>query len=305
VNQTTATVDQGGTRDEYSFEVAGVGIRLRSKGMLFRYDARREVFAEVADKPEIDLRVSMEVLDSAPAGRLVFDSGMVWRLFEDNGEHVFRFSSPAIGPIPYKELRVSMDGEHGEIILHEPYHRGRAVDPLEYPLDELLVVNRLGRRLGCELHACGIVDENGLGWIFCGHSGAGKSTLAHLWADRPVTVLSDDRIILRVMDGSVRMYGTPWHGEAGFSVARDAALAGILILEHATENRIVPLDMLDAVSELMARAFLPFHDAVALDTAMDTLTAATERVPCGRFGFTPERSAIDCIEEWMMGAHRA
>ncbi len=305
MNAFAAAVSKDGLAGEYSFQVAGVGIRLQTEGMPLRHDARREVFAEVVARPEIDLRVSMQGLDAMPAGRLVFDSGMVWRLYEDNGEKVFRFSSPMLGPVPYKELRVSKDYREGIIILHEPYHRDRPIDPLEYPLDELLVVNRLGQGLGCELHACGIVDEDGRGWIFCGHSGAGKSTLAHLWAGRNVTVLSDDRIILREMNGSVRMFGTPWHGEAGFAVAASAPLAGILVLEHALNNQIDPLGKLEAVSELMARAFLPFYDAMALDTAMDTLTAATDEVPCGRFWFTPDGTAIAYVEEWMGGVHRA
>jgi len=282
-----------------------VGIRLRADDVVFRRDSRREVFVTSVPSPAIELVLELRPLDRMPQGRLVFESGMVWRLFEDNGEQVFRFTSSVIGPIPYKELRISAGGRTGRIILHEPYFRGFPVDPFEYPLDELLVVNELGRGLGCELHACGIVDDNGLGWIFCGHSGSGKSTLAHMWADTPMTVLSDDRIILREIDGSVRMYGTPWHGEAGFSVARDAPLAGILVLEHALENRIVPLGRLEAVSELMARAFLPFYDLVSLDTAMDTLDVATEGVPCGRFGFTPDREAVVCVEDWMRRSHRA
>ena len=235
----------------------------------------------------------------------MFDSGMVWSLFERGREYVFRFASPMVGPLPYKELRISKDYRRGEVILHEPYHRGRSVDPLEYPLDELLVVNRLGQGLGCELHACGIVDEDGRGWIFCGHSGAGKSTLARLWTERGVTVLSDDRIILRATDGSIRMFGTPWHGEAGFAVATSAPLAGILVLEHAPVNRIKPLGKLDIISELMARAFLPFYDTVALDTALDTLTAVASVVPSGRFGFVPDETAVAHVQQWMGSVHRA
>ncbi len=288
------------TDGAYTFQVAGVGVRVQADvGIPLRIDGRRLVFVGACPDPEIDLHVRMQRLGLEPSGRLLFDSGMVWRLYEDSGEHTFRFSSPVLGPIPYKELRVTRDFRKGEIILHGPYVGSEPVDPLEYPLDELLVVNRLGQGLGCELHACGIIDGEGRGWLFCGHSGAGKSTLAKLWSSRRVTVLSDDRIVLREVDGEIRMFGTPWHGEAGFSVAEDAPLAGILVLGHAPRNEIESLARPEAVSELMARAFLPFFEAMALETAMDTLSTAASEAPCGRLGFVPDATAIACIEAWM------
>ena len=70
--------------------------------------------------------------------------------------------------------------------------------PLEYPLDELLLQGLLARGRGAEIHACGIADGSGRGLLFVGQSGAGKTTMARLWeGERGITVLSDDRIILR------------------------------------------------------------------------------------------------------------
>ena len=285
--------------ETYSIAVAGIGIRVSSHGMSFRHESQRQEFETPLQDPDIRLQVNRRELEAESSGRLIFDAGMVWRLYDEEDEQVFRFWSAQNGSIPYKELRIGRDYCEGEIVLHEPWQGSELPDPLEFPLDELLVVHRLGQGLGCELHACGIVDEAGLGWIFVGHSGAGKSTIARLWTERDVTVLSDDRIILRKIDGGIRMFGTPWHGEAGFAEATSAALAGILVIEHGRGNQIKRLDQISAVSELMARSFVPFHDPAALETAIDLLGVAADRLPCCRFRFTPDESAIDHLSSWM------
>jgi hypothetical protein len=288
-----------GAGEAYSFAVAGIGISVCTQGLPLRQEPRRQVFETGLQNDDIKLRVCSRELRAESPGKLIFDSEMVWRLYDEGDERVFRFSSPLSNTNPYKELRVGRDYRDGEIVLNEPWQGTELPDPLEYPLDELLVVHRLGQGLGCELHACGIVDEAGLGWLFVGHSGAGKSTLARLWAGRKVEVLSDDRIILRKIDGGVRMFGTPWHGEAGFAVATSAPLAGILVIEHGSGNQIDDLDAMSAVSELMARSFVPFHEAEALETAIGVLGDAAENLPCCRFRFKPDGSAVDHLSTWM------
>ena len=285
--------------ESFSFSVAGIGISVCAQGALFRREPRRQVFETNLQNHDIKLRVSRRELSVESTGRLVFDSEMVWRLYDEGDTRVFKFRSPRNGATPYKELRVDRDYREGEIVLNEPWQGSELPDPLEYPLDELLVVHRLGQGLGCELHSCGIVDEAGLGWLIVGHSGAGKSTLARLWAGRNVSVLSDDRIILRKIDGKIRMFGTPWHGEAGFAVATSAPLAGILVIEHGGGNHIEDLDAISAVSELMARSFVPFHEAEALETAIGVLGDAAENLPCCRFRFKPDETAIDHLSTWM------
>lgn len=300
-----ADIASGHGDGTYSFAVAGIGVELQVQDFPNHHRSRRIDFETSRRNHDIKLRVNRRVLSSESPGNLLFDSGMVWRLYEDGGERVFRFWSAQNGVSPYKELRIGPNYRKGEIVLQEPWQGSEIPDPLEYPLDELLIVHRLGQGLGCELHACGIVDESGQGWIFAGHSGAGKSTLAGLWSGRDVAVLSDDRIILRNTDGGIRMFGTPWHGEAGFAMAASAPLAGILVIEHGHGNQIKRLDPISTVSELMARAFVPFHDPAALETAIDVLSVAADSLPCCRFQFTPDDSAIDYLSSWMKAVSNA
>ena len=127
----------------------------------------------------------------------------------------------------------------GHLLLFRPYFdESKPIYPLEYPLDELLMIHRLACGEGVEMHAVGIVDEAGLGHLFLGHSGAGKSTTARLWkSESNAQILSDDRIILRVRDGRIWMYGTPWHGDAGIASPESAPLSRLYLLEHSNHTR--------------------------------------------------------------------
>jgi hypothetical protein len=227
-----------------------------------------------------------------------FNSLALWTLFHEDADFVFDFTSPLLSPHPYKRLRVSGDFCVGEILLNskvlKPY---RPICPLEYPADELLITNYLAHHgFGVEVHGCGLVDQKTGGHLFLGHSGAGKSTTARLWQlCRHAEILSDDRIILRLQDGELWMYGTPWHGEAALASPRKAKLNRIFVLQQGVENRIVPLSNARAVGELFARCFPPFHSVTGLDRTIEFLNRMVETVPCYEFSFIPEVSAIQTV----------
>jgi hypothetical protein len=155
------------------------------------------------------------------------------------------------------------------------------------------------------LHACGVMTSNGTGNLFVGHSGAGKSTTARLWTMHgDVEILSDDRIIVRSVGESpepgehlrrFRMYGTPWHGEAHFASPRGAPLNAIFILEHGLGNGLTRLSSRQAVAELFARSFVPFHRNEYVESALNFLLDLVAGVPVYRFVFEPNQRAVETI----------
>jgi hypothetical protein len=175
---------------------------------------------------------------------------------------------------------------------------------LEYPLDELLSMHRLTQEKAIELHGCGIVRADGTGNLFVGHSGAGKSTTTRLWTTREdVHVLSDDRIIVRRDEGGaagsgMRMYGTPWHGEAMYASPGTASLTRIFILEHGRGNVLTRLSASQAVGELFARSFVPFHRHEYVDSALEFLQELVGAVPVYHYAFEPTEAAVERILEF-------
>lgn len=254
-------------------------------------------FAVAAGRPDITLTARRGTLDSSPPGTLEFEAGGLWRLYRSQDRPTFRFFVPDHGATPVQEARFSADFSRGEVVFEERlFPPGSAVAPFGHPLDELLVATYLAGRGGVLVHACGLHHPEVGGLLLCGFSGAGKTTTARLWERRGgVTILSDDRIVLRTGDGPVRMYGTPWHGEARLSSASDCELAAILVLAHGETNRLTPLAPGEAVAALVARGFPPYSSSESLAAVLATLAAVVAATPCFGFEFTPDERSVEFL----------
>ena len=289
----------------YTIRVAGlvVSVTARRPGAPVECLGRSRAFLVDAGHAELHLEAVWSELDSRSPGRLIFDSGGVWRAYESLAEAarpgarpelVLRFHDPRL-PFPYKEARLEAGGSRGLVRLDpRAWPPGQVVDPLEYPLDELLFQRLLGARGGIELHAVGVVAPSGRGYVFAGQSGDGKTTSARLWQEAVgAAVLSDDRIVLtREDEGGWLMHGTPWHGEAELALPASAPLAGVFVLARGAVHALEPLAPARAVAALLARSFPAFHDAAATQGLVRRLEALVADVPCRRFAFVPDTSAV-------------
>jgi hypothetical protein len=238
-------------------------------------------------------------LDDEELGQPLFDSGALWKLYRDAKDgFTLRFATPYLGERPYKLARFNHDFTEGEVLLHRPFFAADSLAyPLEYPLDELWLLNLLARGRGVELHCSGVKDERGRGFLFVGQSGAGKTTMSRLWErESGVEILSDDRIVLRRLgDGRFSMYGTPWHGEAELSSRTKAGLAAIFFLRHGERNHLRDMNRAEASARLFSCSFPTYYDAAGLDFTLQFFEALTSAVPCRELSFVPEREAVEFI----------
>jgi hypothetical protein len=340
------------------FRVGGVSVRVAGSAAAdVRLVSSLRLFGVEPGISDVQIQVRRTSSWHEPTRTKLFDSGSVWRLYEDDCGFRFDFSTPAMGETCYKSLIVDEEFRHATLLVNDQSSvtgRRHFADPLDYPLDELLIMHRLTQEKAIELHACGIVRADGTGNLFVGHSGAGKSTTTRLWTAREdVEVLSDDRIIVRrdevrrdevrrdevrneepgnqrAVDppfqaaggadehgvvrlrhcsalpsnrsaqqdkgkSRMRMYGTPWHGEAMYASPGSAPLARIFILEHGQGNVLTRLSPSQAVGELFARSFVPFHRHEYVDSALEFLQEVVDAVPCYRYSFEPDQRAVDRI----------
>lgn len=276
-------------------QVGGITIALRAaNGIRWQWGDASERF--LVDPQEADVELDAVILDSPlpPAGPLLFDSGAVWRMFRDGDGYRIECFSDALGDGPYKVARFDADFRRGTIFL-QPNTAALGLNPLDYPLDEVLIANLLGRGRGVELHSCGIIDRTGRGRLFVGVSGAGKSTTARLWEGESTGVVSDDRVIVREDGGAFSMYGTPWHGEASLSEARRAPLAGVYLLVQSPSNELREIPRAAAVAQLFRCSFPPFYDSAAVDFTLSVLERIVDRVPVRELHFTRDRSVVDLV----------
>jgi hypothetical protein len=278
--------------------VAGLVVSVDASECLVECDRPARGFLTDADARRADLRlqVSWQELDSEPRGRPLFDSGGVWRAFDDEGVFLIRCHDGRRPQFPYKEARVLPGAARGEIRLDPRLvSREDVVDPLEFPLDELLFQLLLRIHGGLELHAAGVVSASGRGYLFAGQSGHGKTTTARLWQRSNAVVLSDDRIVLRRDGGSWWMHGTPWHGEAELAVNASAPLAGVFVLARGETNALEPLAASRAAAALLARGFPAFYEPDSTARLLAQLESLVHEVPCRLFRFVPGDDAVSFI----------
>ncbi|HUL32462.1 MAG TPA: hypothetical protein VL128_01155 [Candidatus Eisenbacteria bacterium] len=249
------------------------------------------------DSCDLEFDVSWAHALSVPDSSPDFSSGGLWSAHRDHTGTKFFFSSPVFGAEPYKAAWLDPTFSRGHLLLNRSvFPLPDAIFPLEYPIDELVLMHRLALGEGVELHALGVVDQDSSGYLFLGHSGDGKSTTARLWMRQPgVRLLSDDRIIIRLQDGVYRMYGTPWHGDAGVSSPSSAPLSAIFLLEQAPRHELVPIAQSQAAAELFARAFLPHYLKSGIEFTLDFLDRLTRSIPCSIFRFAPTDDAVEAI----------
>ena len=270
------------------------------KGMAIALDPEHHPFAipdHGAGACDMELDISWADTLQMPQSSPAFTSGGLWSAFTDSTGTKFYFCSPALGTGPYKAAWFDNSFQRGHVVLNRScFTADVPVFPLEYPIDELAIMHRLALGEGVEVHALGLVDRDGQGYLFLGHSGAGKSTTARLWMAQPgVKLLSDDRIILRKHEGKFWMYGTPWHGDAGVASAASAPLSSVFLLEQAPKNQIVPMVAGKAAAELFARSFVPHYLQEGIQFSLGFFEELTRSIPCSIFRFAPTDSAVEAI----------
>lgn len=114
------------------------------------------------------------------------------------------------------------------------------------------------RERGVIVHSCSWIQPQGGGVVAAGISGAGKTTLARLiGAVRGSTVLTDDRAILTLEHDGLRLWGSPWPGDAGIAVPECARLDAVVFLRHGAQTAIARVPEAAALSRLLSTVALP------------------------------------------------
>jgi hypothetical protein len=179
------------------------------------------------------------------------------------------------------------------------------VNPVCYPLDQILLMYMLARCEGALFHAAGVYMD-GRCWIFPGKSGAGKTTLARCLmahAGPDAEALSDDRMAARKTNGVFYAYGTPWPGDAGVAVNKGAPLGGIFFIRHGAANRIEEINPRQSFERLMPLTSVPWYDRKVMPSVLNFCEDLVSGVPCYDFYFNPSADAARCLESFVKHHH--
>ncbi|MGC4098787.1 MAG: hypothetical protein QM706_16870 [Nitrospira sp.] len=250
-----------------------------------------------------DIHVDVSVVSPLPdfgSPRLRFDAGAgLWKLLDTDAG------------LAIESLHTSTQQPRVRALVFDDYRRIHAWILPEYlggqvgwcpmylfnPVVEVCFLARLAREGGILLHAAGLVSQES-GLVFTGPSGAGKSTIARMFADRHASVLSDERVVLRVENGGLTVYGSPWVGSGEFAVDASAALTALYLIRHARDHhRISAIPSSTAVSQLLQQSFLPHWDRDCMERSLEFLISVVSSVPCRRLAFLRHADLVDLVQQ--------
>lgn len=187
--------------------------------------------------------------------------------------------------------------------------RGWSPAMVEYNHTFALFLQHILGRGGFCFHASA-VEVDGEAVLFSADSGTGKSTQARLWEEylgqaHRVVRLNDDKPVLRVHQGRVWAYGSPWSGKHAIHTNAKAPVKALVFLEQAPENRISPVAPREAFDLVFPQTFCVKTDPRQRIQVLELLDQFIRQVPIYRLACTISREAVELAYEtiWKENNH--
>jgi hypothetical protein len=253
---------------------------------------------------DIEVTLDFDHLPDTKNLSRIFDGGTSWSMWHNSDHYLAALHSPGPGGKLLYAAAFDSPVSHATVYQGESpaeacSEHAEVLNPFCYPLDQILLVYFLAQREGALIHAAGI-EVNGKGYLFPGKSGAGKSTLSRQFtATEQHGLLSDDRIVVRRIDGEFRIFGTPWPGEAGIAQNRNLPLHGIFFIRHGVENGVERISPAEAVKRFMPVVSIPWYDKAVMWSILSFCEEVVSHIPAYEFSFRPEREAVRYFEQFV------
>jgi len=292
-----------------NMEIAGVNFAVRCQyplsGDRLPGTYRQFIKGTISPGKDINVNVRIETGNMPDTRQMtkIFDTGQSWSMFRQNDDYLLSLNFPtvngqAIWLATFNVLCDDISIYCSDLLMNKETGLTTYFTPLSYPLDQLLLMYMLAGKSGALLHAAG-VSMNNRGYIFPGRSGAGKSTLSRLFLGRDTAeMLSDDRIIIRKIDGKFKAFGTPWAGEAGIAVNKSVNLSGIFFITQANSNRIEEIKPQNALERLLPVVSIPWYDKEVMIKILDFCEDLISDVPAYELFFKPDNEVADFLDKF-------
>ena len=152
------------------------------------------------------------------------------------------------------------------------------------------------------IHSSCIVAD-GRAVIFLGESGTGKSTHTRLWRENipGAFLLNDDSPIVRVIDGSVWVFGSPWSGKTPCYKQERYPLAACVRLSQAPYNAIHKLHVIKGYAALHPSCPPEFaYDERLYSHISSSLSSILKRIPVYHLECLPDADAAQLSFETVL-----
>lgn len=146
------------------------------------------------------------------------------------------------------------------------------------------------------LHASA-VEYKGKAYLFLGKSGTGKSTHSRMWQQAldGVTLINDDHPIVRMYNGEIIVYGSPWSGKTHCYKNMSVPLGGIIRIIRAPYNKATRLSPIHSYASVMPSCGGMVWEKEFADNRDATIQKIISHIPCWNMECLPnEDAAKEC-----------
>lgn len=137
------------------------------------------------------------------------------------------------------------------------------------------------------------IAYNGCGYPFIAKSGTGKSTHSSLWLQHieGTELMNDDNPVIRIIDGTPYIYGSPWSGKTPCYRNIVRPLGAIVNISRASANSIEQLGPVQAFAALLPACSSMMWDSVINDNLCNSLTTIISTTPIYKLHCLPDEAA--------------
>lgn len=142
------------------------------------------------------------------------------------------------------------------------------------------------------MHAS-LVRKDGKGYAFIAKSGTGKSTQVSLWLRHipGCDLMNDDNPIVRLIDETPYIYGSPWSGKTPCYRNVKAKLGAITRIDRAPANSIERLTSIAAFASVLPSCSAMKWESCIYDGIVNTITRIVEATPVYTLHCLPDKEA--------------
>ena len=136
---------------------------------------------------------------------------------------------------------------------------------------------------------CSAVAVDGKAYLFTAPSGTGKSTHTRFWREllgEKAVMINDDKPIIKYVDGSFYVYGTPWMGKHRLGANVRAEIKAVCKLERGEKNVIEKADVQEMIMTVFNQTLRPETEKT-VNNLLDFIDKLLSSVALYRLKCTP------------------
>lgn len=152
------------------------------------------------------------------------------------------------------------------------------------------------------IHAS-VIRHNGQAYAFTAKSGTGKSTQVANWmrSIEGCDIINDDNPIVRIVNGKIMLYGSPWSGKTPCFRAVTAPMSALLLIKRDEKNFVAEQTPLVAFSTLLTACSAMKWDETLFQQICETVTKIVEKIKIAELHCLPDVTSALVCQKYLEG----